>query len=181
MKKIILSLLFIYLFSYASQAQFMVSKMVGKDAANYGLGYGLFSYIDIPLANENQSFRIELMDLAMFPLKGEKFFTTTAGMKSYISVKLGYKYVFSETHAGFYLIPSAGYCRVVLSEEGKDATHADGIAGALEGGYALEVGQRGQTINLGVKYEYDRGNATHIIQSVGLRLSYSFQMFRRRE
>ena len=181
MKKIILTLSFIYLFSYASQAQLMVAKMVGKDAANYDLGYGLFSYIDIPLANENQSFRIELMDLALFPTKGEKFFTSTEPMKAYISIKLGYKYVFSETQAGFYIIPSAGYCRVVLSGEGNDATHADGIAGALEGGYALEVGQRGQTINLGVKYEYDRGNATHKIQSVGLRLSYSFRMFGRRE
>jgi hypothetical protein len=159
----------------------MVAKLVGKDAAKYGLGYGLFSYLDIPLANENQSFRIELMDLAFFPTKGENLFTTTADFKGYISIKLGYKYVFSETQAGFYLLPSVGYCRAVLIKEGEDATHGDGIAGALEGGYTLEVGQNGNTLNFGVKYEYDRGNATHIIQSVGLRVSYGFGLFRKKE
>lgn len=181
MKKLILSLSFIALFSFASHAQLMVSKLVGNDAANYGLGYGLFCYLDFPLASDNQSFRVELMDLAFFPTKGENLFTSTADTKGYISIKLGYKYVFSETQAGFYLIPSAGYCRTVFAKGGKDATHGDGIAGALEGGYALEVGQKGHTLNLGLKYEYDRGNATHIIQSVGLRFSYAFGLFRKKE
>lgn len=49
-------------------------------------------------------------------------------MKGYISVKLGYKYVFSETQAGFYLLPSAGHCRAVFVKEGEDATYGDGIA-----------------------------------------------------
>ena len=182
MKKIILSLYFVCLLSLASQAQFMVAKLVGKDAAKYGLGYGLFSYLDIPLANGNQSFRVELMDLAFFPTKGENLFTSTADAKAYISIKLGYKYVFSETQAGFYLLPSAGYCRAVLVKEGEDdATYGDGIAAALEGGYTLEVGQKGHTLNFGLKYEYDHGNATHIIQSVGLRFSYGFGLFRKKE
>ena len=160
----------------------MVSKMVGKDASKFGLGYGLFTFFDFPLASGNQSFRVELMDLAFFPTKGENFFTSTADAKGYISIKLGYKYVFSETQAGFYLIPSAGYCRTVFALEGEDeATHGDGIAGALEGGYALEVGQKGHTVNFGLKYEYDRGNATHVIQSVGFRVSYAFGMFRKKE
>lgn len=180
MKKNVLLLCFICLLSSAVHAQIMVSKMVGKDAARYGLGYGLFTYLDFPLAQENQSFRIELMDMALFPTKGEKFFTSD-GMRGYISVKLGYKYVFSETQTGFYLIPSAGYCRTVFTDVGAETTYGDGIAGALEGGYSLGVGQKGHSINLGLKYEYDRGNATHIVQSVGLRLSYGFSMFRRRE
>lgn len=182
MKKIICTLSLVCLLSFASHAQFMVSKMIGKDAAKYGLGYGLFTYFDIPLANEHTSFRIELMDLAFFPTKGEKFFTSTADSKGYLSIKLGYKYVFSETQAGFYLLPSAGYSRVVLAKEGEDeATHGDGMAGALEGGYTLEVGQNGNTLNLGIKYEYDRGNAIHTIQSVGLRISYGFGLFRKKE
>jgi hypothetical protein len=181
MKKIILFLCLIFLFSFVSNAQLMVSKMVGKDAAKYGLGYGLFTYIDFPLANDNQSFRIELMDIAFFPTKGEKFFTSTADAKGYLSIKLGYKYVFSETQAGFYLLPSAGYCRAVIVNEGEDATHGDGVAAAIEGGYTLEVGQNGHTVNLGLKYEYDRGNATHTIQSVGLRVSYAFGLFRRKD
>jgi hypothetical protein len=181
MKKTFLSFAFICLLSFASHAQFMVSKMIGKDVSEYGLGYGVFTYFDFPLANENQSFRIELMDFAFFPKKGENVFTTTAGSKAYISAKLGYKYVFSETQTGFYIIPSAGYCRVVTIEQGEDPTHGDGIAGALEGGYSLEVGQKGHAINLGLKYEYDRGGATHLIQSVGLRVSYSFGLFRRKD
>lgn len=159
----------------------MIAKLVGKDAAKYGTGYGLFSYLDVPLASDNQSLRIELMDLAFFPTKGEKFFTSTADAKGYISIKLGYKYVFSETQAGFYLLPSAGYCRAVIINEGEDATYGDGIAGALEGGYTLEVGQNGHTLNFGLKYEYDRGNKTHIIQSVGFRVSYGFGLFRKKE
>ena len=181
MKKITIFLCFVCMFSFASHSQLMVDKLVGKDASKYGLGYGLFTYLDFPLASGNQSFRIELMDLALFPTKGENFFTSTADAKGYISIKLGYKYVFSETHAGFYLIPSAGYCRAVIDKEGEDATYGDGFAAALEGGYALEVGQKGHTLNFGLKYEYDHGNATHIIQSVGFRFSYAFGMFRKKE
>jgi hypothetical protein len=180
MKKITLSLCFFCLFSFASHSQLMVSKLVGKDADKYGLGYGLFTFLDFPLANGNQSIRIELMDLAFFPPKGENLFTTTAGMKAYISIKAGYKYVFSETQSGFYLLPSVGYCRVVISNEGEDATHGDGIAGALEGGYILGIGQKGHSLNFGLKYEYDRGNSTHIMQSVGLRVSYAFGIFQKK-
>lgn len=181
MKKITASLCFLCLFAFVSHSQLMVSKLVGKDAARYGLGYGLFTYLDFPLASENQSFRVELMDIAFFPTKGENLFTSTADAKAYISIKLGYKYVFSETQAGFYLIPSAGYCRTVFVPEGQDATYGDGIAGALEGGYSLEVGQNGHTLNFGLKYEYDRGNATHTLQSVGFRFSYAFGLFRRNQ
>ena len=159
----------------------MVSKILGKEADKYGLGYGLFTYFDIPLASENQSFRIELMDLSLFPAKGENLFTTTEDMKAYISIRLGYKYVFSETHMGFYLLPSAGYCRVVYTNGGEEATHGDGIAGALEGGYALGVGQRGNTLNFGLKYEYDRGGSAHTLQSIGFKFSYSYGMFRKKD
>ena len=181
MKKIIVSLCLLCLYSYSAQSQIMVAKMVGKDASKYGLGYGLFTFLDFPLASENQSLRIELMDLAFFPSKGENIFTSTADAKGYISIKLGYKYVFSETQAGFYVIPSAGYCRTVTVTEGEDATHGDGIAAAVEGGYTLEVGQKGHSVNFGLKYEYDRGNATHTIQSVGFRVSYAFGLFKNRE
>lgn len=179
--KTVLTIWLVCLFSFASHAQLMVSKLLGKDASKYGLGYGLFTYLDFPLASENQSFRVELMDLALFPTKGENLFSSTADVKGYISIKLGYKYVFSETQAGFYLLPSAGYCRAVFAKEGEDATYGDGVAGALEGGYSLEVGQKGHSFNFALKYEYDRGNATHIIQSVGFRISYAFGMFRRKE
>lgn len=181
MKKLSFSVCFIFLLALNAPAQLMVAKLVGKDSDKFGLGYGLFTYLDFPLANENQSFRVELADLAMFPTKGENFFTTTADFKGYLSIKLGYKYVFSETQYGFYLLPSAGYCRVVDIKEGEDATTGDGIAGALEGGYALGVGENGKSLNFALKYEYDHGNATHILQSVGFRVSYAFGLFRKKE
>ncbi len=180
MKKITVTAVFFCLLSFASHSQIMVSKLIGKEAAKFGLGYGLFTYLDFPLASENQSFRIELMSLAFFTTKGENFFTSMADSKAYISAKLGYKYVFSETQAGFYLIPSAGFCRAISIKEGEDATYGDGIAAALEGGYSLAVGQKGHTLNFGLKYEYDRGNAAHTIQSLGFRFSYAFGMFRRK-
>jgi len=181
MKKITLSLIFVGLLSFASSAQLTVAKLLGKDDAKYGLGWGLFTYLDFPLANENESFRVELMDLIFFPTKGENFFTSTADAKGYISIKLGFKYVFSETQEGFYLLPSAGYCRTVFAPEGGETTYGDGIAGALEAGYSLGVGQRGHTVNFGLKYEYDHGNSTHIMQNIGFRISYAFGLFRKKD
>ena len=156
--------------------------MIGKGSSKYGLGYGLFTYFDIPVFSDNQSVRIEILDMAIFPTKGESLFTSTADMKGYISIKVGYKYVFSETNAGFYLIPSAGYCRAIYAKEGEDkASYGDGYAAALEGGYSLAVGQKSNTINFGLKYEYDHGNSDNIIQSVGFRISFSFGLFRKRD
>ncbi len=159
----------------------MVTKLVGKDASKFGLGAGLFTFLDFPLASANQSFRVELMDLAFYPAKGESFFTSTGDSRGYISIKLGYKYVFSETQTGFYILPSAGYCRTVFIPNGQSTVYGDGIAGALEAGYSLEIGQKGHAINLGLKYEYDRGSSSLVLQNVGFRVSYSFGLFRRGE
>jgi len=158
----------------------MVSKLVGKDSKNYGLGFGLFAFIDVPLRSENQSFRIELADFAYYPTKGDGFFTAAEG-KGYLSIKLGYKYVFSETQTGFYILPSAGYGAVILAKKDEEkATQLNGVAGAFESGYSIGVGENGHMINLGLKYEYDY-NKTNVIQSVGFRVSYSFGFLGRRE
>src|SRR5688500_11531766 len=181
MKKATFCIVMLILCSITSQAQISVAKIIGKDADKFGLGYGMFTYFDIPLRNENQSVRLELVDFTIFPTKGENLFTSTKEMRGYLSIKLGYKYVFSETQTGFYLIPSVGYCKTLLTNEGEDLTDSDGIAGAREAGYAREVGQRGHSINLGLKYEYDRGDAIHTIQAIGLRFSYAFGLVRSRE
>jgi len=159
----------------------MVSKLVGKNSSRFGLGYGLFTYLEFPRPSENQSFRIELMELSFYPTKGEKFFTSTAGARGYVSIKLGYKYVFSETAYGFYLLPSAGYCQTVFLEKGQSASNGYGYAAALEGGYSLEVGQNGHSLNFGLKYEYDHGGSVQVLQTVGCRISYAFNMFQRRD
>ena len=181
MKKIFLFVILFSSLNTTSHAQLSLTKAVGKNADKYRLRYDLFSFISFPLNSENQSIRLELIDFAYFPGKtGGSAFTTPNGA-GYLSIKLGYKYVFSETKTGFYLEPAVGYCRVVYSREGEDPTHGDGVAGAMEGGYSLEVGQKGHIINLGLKYETDRGSSSHIINSVGLRLSYEFNMFRNKE
>lgn len=179
MRKTFIFLFVCSLLSIQAHSQLMVTKLVGKDASKFGLGYGLFTFLDFPLPSENQSFRVELMDLAFYPTKGESFFTSTGDSRGYISIKLGYKYVFSETQSGFYIIPSAGYCRTVFLPNGQNTLYGDGIAGALEAGYSLEVGQKGHAFNFGLKYEYDRGSSTLVMQNIGFRMSYSFGMFRK--
>jgi hypothetical protein len=160
-------------------AQLSVVKMVGKNADQYKLGYCLFTFFDFPVTEEgNRSIRLELMDLAMFPGKDGNFFTTE-NMRSYLSIKLGYKYIFSESRTGIYVEPSAGWCRVVDYLEGMDeAAYGDGLALAFETGYSLEVGQKGHVLNFGLKYENDRGGSK--ISSVGFRVSYAFNMFSKR-
>lgn len=181
MKKLLTFLILCSLLSFQANSQLMVTKLVGKDASKFGLGFGLFTYLDFPLAGGNQSFRVELMDLAFYPTKGESLFTSTGDSRGYISIKVGYKYVFSETQTGFYLLPSAGYCRTVFIPFGQSTLYGDGIAGALEAGYSLGVGQKGHAFNLGLKYEYDRGSSTLVLQNIGFRVSYSFGLLRRRE
>ena len=157
----------------------MVSKLIGKDSKNYGIGFGAFAFLDIPLRNDNQSFRIELAEIAYYPTKGDGFFTAEEG-KGYVSTRLGYKYVFSETQTGFYILPSVGYGAVIIAKKNEEkAAEYHGVASAFEGGYSIGIGENGQMINLGLKYEYDY-NKTSALQSVGFRVSYSFGFFGRK-
>ena len=159
-------------------AQLSVAKIIVKDADKSKLGFGLFAFYDIPI-NEfgNSSIRLEIMDLVYFPKKTEEDYS-----KGYFSAKLGYRYIFSETRTGFYVEPQVGYCRVAkTSQYQTEATYGDGVALAMEAGYSLEVGQQGNTVNLGLKLENDRAGAEHTISSIGLRLSYSFGLFKRKE
>lgn len=180
MKKYFLFALLLTIASSSIYGQLSVVKLIGKNADRYKLGYCLFSFIDFPIkSTENQSIRLELMDLAFFPGKNGNFFTTDYG-RAYISIKAGYKYIFSETRTGFYIEPSAGYARVVdVLADRDEPLYGDGYALALESGYSLEVGQRDHVMNFGIKYETDRSKL--VLSSVGLRVSYTFNMFRRKE
>lgn len=180
MKKIFSALLLATIAFTSTNAQLSIAKLVGKNANKYKFGYGLFSFYDFPInSTENQSVRLELMDLVFFPGKDGNVFTATYG-RNYISIKAGYKYIFSETKTGFYIEPAAGYTRVVdVLVDQDDPIYGDGVALALETGYSLEVGQRGHVMNFGLKYETDRTRL--ILSSVGFRVSYAFNMFRRKE
>lgn len=166
---------------FSVQSQVMVTKIIGKYSGQSQLGWGLFAFYDFPLfQSQNQSLRVELMDFGFFPTKIDSL----AVPIGYLSIKLGYKYVFSETKTGFYLEPSAGYCRVVFNDPNDyqtQSSYGDGVALALEAGYSLEVGQRGHEINFGLKYETDLAGADHTISSVGLRVSYQFNLFRKKD
>ena len=183
MKKTIFLFFVFVLFTSLTHAQLMTSRLIGKGSSQFGQGYGLFAFYDFPLGGApNKSFRLELFDFAFFPTKGEPFFSGDGSSRGYLSVRVGYKKVFSEEQTGFYVIPSAGYCRVAFMEPGlSEALVGNGIAGALEGGYQLEVGEKGNVFNFGLKYEYDSGSKDYQLQSIGLKVSYAFGLFRRRE
>jgi hypothetical protein len=179
MKKYLLIFIITAGFSSSAFSQLMVSKMLGKNADNSQLGYGLFTFLDFPLSNEHTSIRLELLDMAYYPTKNSDIYSPIG----YLSVKLGYKYVFSEDQTGFYIEPSAGYCRVVNSgaENFTNADYSDGVALAVEGGYSLGDGQKDNTVNFALKYETDRAGSDFIINSIGFRVGFSFHIFRRKD
>jgi hypothetical protein len=160
--------------SASLNAQLAVAKIIGKDAGKYKLGYGLFAYYEFPL-NEvgNTSVRLELIDIAYFRSNTEDDHQSIG----YINIKAGYRKIFSETKTGFYIEPQLGFGRVA----GGDGTYGDGLASALEGGYSLEVGKGTNTVNFGLKYEYDAAGKDHTISSVGFRFSFAFNLFKRRD
>lgn len=95
-------------------------------------------------------------------------------------VSASFKYVLS-VNKPVLSEPSAGYCSMAYTTEGEYPVYSGGIGAVLEGGYSLGVGQREYVLNLRVKYETDRALSSHIINSVGLRLSYEFNMLRKME
>ena len=180
-KELFLFLFFIGTFSPSLHSQIAILKMVGKNANNHKLGFGIFAYYDIPL-NEvgNQSLMIELLDFAYFPGKTPDLSSDKIS-RGYVSIKLGYRKIFSEeSKTGFFVEPQLGYCRViVVSDQEPDARYGDGVAAALEAGYSLDVGQRGNTFVFGLKYEADLAGKDYTIHAIGFRVSYSFTFLRR--
>ena len=181
MKKLFCLISLLLTLNLASNSQLSVLKMIGINSDQSKLGLGLFANYDIPLNNiGNQSLMIELFDLGLFPGKeindqGDEI------SRGYISVKLGYRKIFSqESKTGFFVEPQLGYCRVAVADDRlPDATHGDGFAAAFEAGYSIEVGERGNAVLFGLKYEADMAGAEHTIQAIGFRVSYSFSWLRR--
>jgi len=182
MQKTLFVLFFFLSFAEMGYSQLMVSKQLGKSGENSKLGYGTFASFDYPLPRlPNQSIRLEILDFAYFPRKDEDI----QSLLGYLSIKLGYKYVFSEDQAGWYLIPSAGWVRVVSADDPTNnpsvKSYKDGIALALEGGYSIPVGRGDGTINLGLKYEDDLAgtfyNTDFTLRSLSFRASYAFHIF----
>jgi hypothetical protein len=103
--------------------------------------------------------------------------TDIDGVIGYLSVKAGYRHVFSEeSKTGFYLQPSAGYGSVITSYDDKALP---GLALAIEGGYSIEVGQNSNDLLIGLKYESDLAKTS--ASSIALRFAYNFHLGRKRE
>jgi hypothetical protein len=179
-KTTLLSFLLMLLF-FTARSQIMATKLIGNNLSQSQLGWGVFAFYDFPLNGyENQSIRLELLDFGYYPYKGDP----TLIPIGYLSIKVGYKYVFSETKTGFYIEPQAGYCRVISDDPDNLTTqtsYGDGVALAFEVGYSLEVGQRGHVFNFGLKYEHDIAGNPNTISSLGLRISYQFNLFKKRD
>jgi len=167
-----------------ANSQLALTKMIGKNAKEHiAVGFGTFANYTIPL-NEvgNDNLMIELLDMAFFPGIVQEAYPYDQVLRGYLSIKVGYRKIFSEeSSTGFFAEPQIGYCRVVVSNDNEpDARYGDGVAAALEGGYNLEVGRRGNSLTFSLKYEADLAGKDYTIHSVGLRFAFNFLMFRRR-
>lgn len=173
-RNIALSLLIII--STALHSQLEVSQPIGKYSHNSTTGFGIFVYDDLSLNDVgNRSLQLEF-DFLYFPRKSHEINSVIA----LASIRVGYKYVFSEeSKTGFYLLPSAGYCRVGTSDD-PDPIIGNGVALAAEAGYNLEVGNRGNNFAFGLKYETDIASAETSISSIAFRVSYAFHLFKKR-
>jgi hypothetical protein len=184
MKKVLFILLIICAGYFNADSQLALTKIIGKNAKEHkAVGFGVFANYTIPL-NEigNNNLMIELMDLSFFPGKVQEAYPYDQVLRTYISIKAGYRKIFSEQSiTGFFIEPQLGYSRVVVAKESEpEAKYGDGFAAALEGGYNLEVGQRGNSLSFSLKYEADMAGKEYTIHSLGLRFGFSFLMFRGR-
>jgi hypothetical protein len=182
MRKIFFLLVLVLTASLSAHSQLAVVKMIGKNSDQNKLGFGVFGNYDIPLNDiGNKSLMIELLDLSFFP--GKEINSEGDDIaRGYISIKLGYRKIFSEeSKTGFFVEPQVGYCRVVVVDSREPETkYGDGIAAAFETGYSLETGERGNALLFGLKYEADMAGKDLSIQSIGFRVSYSFAFLRRK-
>src|SRR5438270_12280288 len=115
MKTAIIAFIFTISFSCV-YSQLSITKLIGKNASQYKMGFDCFSFYEFTLNSEGYSkaVRLELMDLAIYPSKNDdgNIFTSKETI-GYLSIKLGYKVIFSETKTGFYIEPSAGFAQVL--------------------------------------------------------------------
>src|SRR6188508_5617 len=115
MRKIFFLLVLLLTASLFAHSQLAVVKMIGKNSGQNKIGFGVFGNYDIPLNDiGNKSLMIELLDLSFFP--GKEINSEGDDIaRGYISVKLGYRKIFSqESKTGFFVEPQLGYCRVVV-------------------------------------------------------------------
>jgi hypothetical protein len=180
MKKIILLLTSIVLSSSVFSQLSMMKMIGGTYSKDYKTGFGAFYTVNIPL-NEvgNRAVTLDLIDIAFLPVKSTSPLESDGG---FVSFKAGYRYIFSEeSKTGFYIEPQVGYALTFVGPENDAGDEAGkGLALALNAGYSLEVGERGNSFTFGLKYEANLAGNDMSVHSVGLRVAYNFSIFRRR-
>ena len=136
MRKIFFLLVLLLTASLFAHSQLAIVKMIGKNSGQNKIGFGVFGNYDIPLNDiGNKSLMIELLDLSFFP--GKEINSEGDDIaRGYISVKLGYRKIFSqESKTGFFIEPQLGYCRVIFVDSRQpESTYGDGFAAAIETG-----------------------------------------------
>lgn len=173
MKKILIFLTGIAI-STSLFSQLSLMKLVGKNSKDHKTGFGAFYFIDFPInKTENRRIVLELIDIGVFRAKTTDYYLTSA---AYASFKLGYRYIFSdESKTGFFVEPQAGYCLTGIGEYNEELSK--GIALAFITGYSLEVGQRGNSFVFGLKWESDLANNGKQLNTIGLRVAFSYSLF----
>ena len=151
-------------------AQVSVVKIVGKNAAGYKPGTGIFYSLDLPVNQlENNSVIFELFDFANFFVKNNSGKEPTA----YLSVKGGFRHIFSsEGKTGFFIEPQAGYCWIKSDESYLNIQ--GGLALAMVTGYSQEVGFSGNSLVVGFKYEMDLPGSDQQINTIGFRFAFNY-------
>jgi hypothetical protein len=185
MRKLLLLVIVCFANLLHADGQLALTKILGKNAKDHkAVGFGVFGNYTIPLGGtSNKNLMIELMDLVYFPGKIQEAYPYDQISRLYLSIKAGYRYIFCEedSKTGFFIEPQLGYARVVVVKDSEpEAKFGDGIAAALEGGYSLEVGQKGNSLTFSLKYEADMAGKDYTIHSLGLRFGFNFWMYRGR-
>jgi hypothetical protein len=128
-------LLIIVLFIACSklQAQIELVKFVGKNASDYGLGYGAFFKFSYPVS---QAADVSLEAGLIFALLNDG---GSGDGSAFVPLKLGYRYTLNGTGEGFYVEPQAGF-------------NAYGVTSVNVNGYTVNSNFHGIILGAGVGY-----------------------------
>lgn len=161
MRQTILFVLFLFC-SRQIQAQIAVSKIIGKNSKDFGLGYGAFLKFSYPVSDA-ADVTLEA-GVNIFPEKDDPAYGWAT-----IPVKAGYRYTLNGTGRGFYVEPQVGYN--VYGIDPDDNTYRGLVlAGGI--GYLFQpIGKI--NFDLGLLYESSqhKGGAANY---VSLRLTHNF-------
>jgi len=149
------------------QAQIEISKIVGKNGSDVGLGYGAYLKFSYPVSDAaDVTFEA---GANIFPLKDDN----THGWAD-IPLKAGYRYTFDQSGTGFYIEPQAGYNIYGVDADDNKFT---GLILAAGTGYLFKP-SRWIQFDLGLLYEsaFHTGGAANYIS---LRLTHNFSLHRR--